>query len=65
MNPFQYTEYINKYGQLHRDGGLPAIEWANGNKVWYVNGQFHREDGPAIEYVNGTEWWYVNGQQWN
>jgi hypothetical protein len=25
-------------GELHRDGGLPAIEGANGDKAWYVAG---------------------------
>ena len=24
---------------LHREDG-PAIEWADGNKTWYLNGQF-------------------------
>ncbi|MAG26514.1 hypothetical protein CMI47_13285 [Candidatus Pacearchaeota archaeon] len=24
-----------------------------GNKYWYLNGRFHREDGPAIVYTNG------------
>ena len=21
--------------------------WANGNKSWYLNDKYHREDGPA------------------
>jgi hypothetical protein len=33
----------NKYfflkGEYHREDG-PAIEWANGNKSWYLNGEF-------------------------
>jgi len=36
----------NKEGGLHREDG-PAIEWASGNKEWYLNGKCHREDGPA------------------
>ena len=36
--------------------------WASGNKVWYLNGKLHREDGPAIECVNGTKEWYLNGK---
>lgn len=31
------------------------------NKVWYLNGVCHREDGPAFEYANGTKSWYLNG----
>ena len=48
----------------HRDGGLPAVEWADGcYKEWYVNGERHRNGGlPAIEQVNGCKEWYVNGK---
>ena len=46
----------------HRLDG-PAIEWANGNKAWYVNGKLHREDGPAVEHISGTKEWYVNGKR--
>ena len=35
---------------------------ADGTKMWYVNGQFHREDGPAIEWPNGRKAWYVNNK---
>ena len=28
----------NEDGQLHREDG-PAVEWANGDKSWYLNGQ--------------------------
>ena len=35
----------------------------NGNKHWYVNGKFHRDDGPAIECADGDkQHWYVNGR---
>ena len=51
----------NKEAQLHRTDG-PAIEYADGTKVWYVNGQYHRTDGPAFEYAHGTKEWWVNGQ---
>jgi len=52
---------------LHREGG-PAIEWANGDKFWYINGKIHRTDGPAVEYANGSNLWYINGKcvlYWN
>mgnify|MGYP006078006563 CR=1 FL=1 len=35
--------------------------YPSGNKYWYLNGLFHREDGPAIEWVNGSKEWYLNG----
>jgi len=65
--------HITKYGDKryykdramtirHRLNG-PAIEYANGHKEWYVDGQHHRLDGPAVEYTNGDKEWYVDGQR--
>ena len=35
--PSGYKEwYFN--GQLHREDG-PALEWANGSKYWFLNGE--------------------------
>ena len=50
-----------KCNVLHRDGG-PAVEWADGTRYWYQNGQRHRTDGPAVEYADGSKLWYQNGQ---
>lgn len=47
---------------LHREDG-PAVEWYDGAKDWYINGQLHREDGPAIEYANGTKSYWINGDR--
>jgi len=53
-------EWKNSRGQLHREDG-PAIEYDNGDKLWFLNGKCHREGGPAIEYDNGDKEWYLNG----
>ena len=53
-------EWHNHAGQLHRDN-RPAVEYANGDKVWYQNDQLHRIDGPACEYADGDKSWYQNG----
>lgn len=55
------TEWKNEDGKLHRLDG-PAIEYANGDKSWYVNGERHRTDGPAIEWTDGYNEWHVNGK---
>ena len=47
---------------LHRENG-PAIEWANGSKSWWQNGQRHRTDGPAVVYANGSKAWYINNKE--
>ena len=63
VDEFGHQRWKDADGQLHRDGDLPAIEWANGDKEWYVRGQRHRDGGlPAIEWANGDKQWYVRGQ---
>jgi hypothetical protein len=47
---------------LHREDG-PAIEWVDGYKAWYLNGNPHREDGPAVEHPNGAKNWYKHGKR--
>ena len=37
--------------------------FTSGNKVWYLNGEQHREDGPAVEHTSGSKYWYLNGKQ--
>ena len=32
------TEWLNENGNLHRTDG-PAIEWADGAKAWYIDGE--------------------------
>ena len=57
------TFWYNQQGKFHREGGLPAIEYADGDKFWYVNGQLHREGGlHTIEFADGGKAWYVNDQ---
>jgi len=67
----EYTETTRGYGKsyykdkakriLHREDG-PAIEYENGNKVWYLNGACHRIDGPAFERIDGYKAWYINNE---
>jgi hypothetical protein len=40
----------------------PAVEYANGSKEWYFNGELHREDDPAIVWTDGSKFWYFNGK---
>jgi hypothetical protein len=57
-NIFWHKPGTNEY---HREGG-PAIEWADGADLWYVDNVLHRENGPAIEYNNGEKYWFLNGE---
>jgi hypothetical protein len=37
------------------------VEYSDGDKEWYLNGERHREDGPACEDRDGSKYWYLNG----
>jgi hypothetical protein len=56
------TEWCNLGGQLHREDE-PAIEWANGDKSYYLNGKRHRENGPAVEIKDGFKFYYINDKR--
>ena len=51
--------YVNKI--LHRTN-RPAIECADGAKIWHKDGKCHREGGPAIEDASGDKFWWINGE---
>jgi hypothetical protein len=37
---------------------------SDGSRYWYLNGQYHREDGPALELDDGSsKYWYLNGKR--
>ena len=56
VNPATGTRrYYNHANQPHREDG-PAIEFATGDKFWYLNGLLHRTDGPAVESGSYCEW---------
>ena len=57
---FWYSD--KKQNKLHREDG-PAVELADGSKLWYLNGKCHREDGPAMICNNGKCYWYINGKR--
>ena len=52
-----------RYGDIHRDGDLPARDWNNGIFDWYKNDKKHRVNGPARLWPNGREEWYFEGDK--
>ncbi len=49
---------------LHRLDG-PAVEYTNGDKHWYIEGEYHRLDGPAVEIASGYKFWYIEGKEYS
>ena len=39
------------------------VRVSKGSTKWFLNDQFHREDGPAVEWANGDKCWYINGER--
>ena len=59
---FYWSKRHYRGDKLHRDGGLPAVEYLH-SKEWWVNGKRHRDGGlPAVEYSDGSKVWCVNGK---
>ena len=40
------------------------IEYANGERHWYLDDKRHRTDGPAIEYAEGDCYWFLNDREY-
>ena len=34
----------------------------DGDKHWYLNGKYHRENGPECVCVDGNKYWFLNGK---
>ena len=57
-----FIEYRNIDGLYHREDG-PALEYKDGCfKVWYINGNTHRDGGPAKIWSNGDKEWFQHGK---
>lgn len=53
--------YIKEY-QITENGIVYTVkECSSGHTYWYLNGNFHRENGPAIIDCYGNTYWYING----
>ena len=53
--------HYNEKNKFDGEGEL-VIEYLNGDKEWFKNGERHRENGPAIEWKNGDKFWYKNNK---
>ena len=52
-----YFEFIEKNPEF-----TGCVIDCDGDKFWYLNGKYHREEGPAVEGANGTKEWFLNGK---
>jgi hypothetical protein len=59
-NNYPVTVWVDDNNKFHREDG-PAIEDADGTRLWYKHGKRHRESGPAAEFADGYEEWWLNG----
>jgi hypothetical protein len=61
---YDYIKYLNDRNERHRLDG-PAVEYADGDSRWWINGRRHRLDGPAIEAADGSKYWFVDGTNYS
>ena len=48
---------------IHLTGDRLIRISADGEKIWYLNGELHRPDGPAIESADGDKEWWLHDQR--
>ena len=48
--------------EIKPSGKIICQTLSHGEKLWTLNGEWHREDGPAIEYTDGSKGWYRDGK---
>ncbi|HNC57649.1 MAG TPA: hypothetical protein PLP33_19585 [Leptospiraceae bacterium] len=41
------------------------LEYPNGTKEWYKEGNLHRDDEPAVEYSHGGKEWWIDGENYS
>ena len=52
VDKYNNKAWKDSNGMYHRVDG-PAVEFADGDKSWYIHGECHRVDGPAVERADG------------
>jgi hypothetical protein len=57
-----FFSMVNQNIPFHREDG-PAVEFADGEKHWFINGERHREDGPACELASGDKIWILGNRR--
>ena len=62
-NPSFVNRYLKKWEKCdlkHRKNDLPAVEWGDGSKFWYVRGISHRHNSndPHFIQTSGSMCWY-------
>ena len=58
------ARWTDSSGGKHRDNDLPAVVYADGSMIWWINNKVHRDgDLPAIVNVDGVRAWYNNGKR--
>ncbi|MDE1153077.1 MAG: hypothetical protein PW788_11120 [Micavibrio sp.] len=59
---FGNSFYVDDNEEYHREGDLPAMLTADGDKGWYIHGKLHRIGAPAVEHKDGGWEYFENGE---
>jgi hypothetical protein len=53
----------NKEGKFHRLNDKPAFEYADGKKVWYINGKFIKQNYNSYGMVHNDKFFNEDGNE--
>jgi hypothetical protein len=51
------------YSEFISNNFTGIVEYPDGARLWYKEGNLHREDGPAWEFPDGEKQWYKEGKR--
>lgn len=60
-----YIMYREIFGRCHSFDDLPAYEttiMVDAMRIWYYNGEIHRDDKPAVTIFHNYKVWYKHGK---
>ena len=52
------------YEKLQKTRGYIIVKFSDGDEMYLLDGNYHREDGPASIF-DGENNWYLNGELYN
>ncbi len=58
------TIKVNSWKEVPRNY-IGIVEYPSGSKIWYKEGDYHREDGPAVEFLSGYKEWYLEDKEYS
>jgi len=56
---------MKKKYKFYKEDKYVIKQYNLGDKIWYLDGEIHREDGPAFEGSDDLKYWYLNNKHYS